>query len=196
MTTWYDNINWVALKNVGSSEIPAFGVFMVVGSEKLNNQWILHVEQVDDTKNPVFGFNGEIPVAANKYGQGTLDVIAFAAYTTGDGTPAIGDVWGPKDGESKLKKHYLGVQVIAVDAENELVMVSRNPTLVLIGKTDSTVSAASTGAVSIWNGTLGSESDTNLNVTGYNRGDEIDSGKWVELRFRGGGWEMVPLECN
>lgn len=67
---------------------------------------------------------------------------------------------------------------------------------VLLGKTDSAISADSTGTVSLWSGTLGSETDTTNNVTGYSRGVNIDSGKWVNVMRRGGGWEIYPLECN
>jgi len=65
-----------------------------------------------------------------------------------------------------------------------------------IGKTDSSISSAASGTVSVWTGTPGSESDSGDNITAYNRtSTTIGSGKWVKLSRVNGHWYMEPWEC-
>ena len=68
---------------------------------------------------------------------------------------------------------------------------------VCIGKTDSAVSAGSSGTVSIWTGTPGSESDSGDNITGVrNRtGVDIPTTKWVRVEYIYGSPYMEPWEC-
>lgn len=65
----------------------------------------------------------------------------------------------------------------------------------LLGKSDSAITKASSGTVSIWTGTPGSESDSTVNVTAYNRFADVESGKWVWVSHNGYGWYLTAAEC-
>lgn len=67
----------------------------------------------------------------------------------------------------------------------------------VIGKTDSAVSAGSSGTVSVWTGTPGSEADSSDNISSVrNRtGIDIASGDWVIVTYIGGNPYMEPWTC-
>ena len=67
---------------------------------------------------------------------------------------------------------------------------------VIIGKTDSSHAKGASGVVSIYDGaTQGSESDTTINVTAWNRFGAIASGKWVAVVETVRGYEIIAAEC-
>jgi len=50
----------------------------------------------------------------------------------------------------------------------------------VLGKADGNIAADSTGTVSVWSGTLGSETDSTDNITAFNSSNvQIDAGSWV-----------------
>lgn len=66
----------------------------------------------------------------------------------------------------------------------------------LLGKTDAAHNKGATGTVSIYGGgTSGSETDTTINVTAYNRFGNIASGKWVYVFQGENAWEVEEAEC-
>lgn len=68
---------------------------------------------------------------------------------------------------------------------------------VYLGKTDASHAKGASGTVSIYAGaTAGSESDTGVNVTAWNRFADVDSGKWVHVTWRGNGWDLSAAECS
>lgn len=95
------------------------------------------------------------------------------------------------------------------DAENKLMeLMSRLSTLdvrpahqrtrrfqSLLGKTDSSHAKGASGTVSIWTGTPGSETDSGVNVTAFNKFANIASDKWVWIDHNGFGWYLTAGEC-
>lgn len=67
---------------------------------------------------------------------------------------------------------------------------------VKLGKTDATIAKGASGTVSEYKGTTaGSESDTTVNHTCYNRFGDIGSGKWVLYIRLMGSWQIIQAEC-
>lgn len=65
----------------------------------------------------------------------------------------------------------------------------------LLGKTDASHAKNASGTVSVWSGTPGSESDTGVNVTAYNKFAAVASGKFVWVLNNGDGYYLVAAEC-
>ena len=65
----------------------------------------------------------------------------------------------------------------------------------LLGKTNSSHAKAASGTVSVWSGTPGSESDSGLDITAYNKFADVASGKWVWCANNGDGWYLIAAEC-
>lgn len=66
-----------------------------------------------------------------------------------------------------------------------------------LGKADANIASRTTGTVSIYTGSLGSESDSTNNLTGvFNLSDQqADLNTWVLLLRVNGEWALLPLEC-
>lgn len=76
------------------------------------------------------------------------------------------------------------------------VVVATGPTIGgRLGKTDASHAKGASGTVSIWSGTPGSEGDTGVNVTAYNRFADLESGKWCWVAWNGIGWYLTAGEC-
>ena len=65
----------------------------------------------------------------------------------------------------------------------------------LLGKTDAAINKATSGTVSIYAGTPGSETDTTINLTAYNKFANIASGKWVWIAPLDANWYITAAEC-
>lgn len=66
---------------------------------------------------------------------------------------------------------------------------------IMLGKTDSSHAKSASGTISIWAGVEGSESDTGVNVTAYNRFAAVGSGKWVLVVSIQGRLYLAAAEC-
>jgi hypothetical protein len=65
----------------------------------------------------------------------------------------------------------------------------------MLGKTDASHAKGASGTISIWSGAIGSEVDTGVNVTAYNRFANVTSGKWVMVLSIQGRLYLVAAEC-
>lgn len=193
-------MRWLEFRNDSSDVVPAFGIVRITGSITRRRQTVLKVDQPNTYGSQfLHAVNGPQEVSANKYGLCTLDFPAIALYDDGDGTPAFGEAWGPRDDSWKLRKSTGGFQVVgSPDTEASIVLVSRSPMLSFLGKTDAAINKGNSGTVSIFAGALGSESDTTVNMSGvYNRFANVASGKWVRCHWNHDAqkWELVSAEC-
>lgn len=195
-----NNQRWLELRNDSGEEIPAFAIVRLTGTH------IDHAGRVMLTgaKPNVYGsqyrhaVNGRLAIPDGKSGLCTLDFPAMALYDTADGTPVVGQRWGPRSGTWKLKKNTGGFVVAGlIDEDAGRMMVSQNPMLSFFGKWDSDVSKGGSGTVSVWAGTIGSESDTSENVSSvYNRVKDVVSGDATYVSWVDDGWQASPAECE
>lgn len=205
--SYHRQLNWTPFKNTTGSEIPAYAVMKLTAYGEVFGDSYLEMGA-----NTTYGsqwshfVNDGIPVPANGYGLCCLPAgtPVAALYDSSDGSIAVGDRVGPRSGAYKLRKNTGGFRVVGttmrtIDASSSTILVIQQPMLHFVGKTDSTHAKSATGTISIYSGTtLGSESDTTVNMTGvYNRFAAIGSGKWVKCAWNeyGDNWELVAAEC-
>jgi hypothetical protein len=65
----------------------------------------------------------------------------------------------------------------------------------MLGKTDAAIAKGASGVVSVWDGVEGSESDTGVNVTAYNRFANVAISKWVMVASKRGRLYLIAAEC-
>ncbi len=65
----------------------------------------------------------------------------------------------------------------------------------MLGKTDASHAKSASGTISIYSGVEGSESDTGVNVTAYNKFAAVASGKWVLVVSIFGRLYLAAAEC-
>ena len=65
---------------------------------------------------------------------------------------------------------------------------------VMLGKASSTLASGGSGTVRQWSGSPGSETDSGVDVTAYNKFRAVASGKWCWLENDGDGWYVVQRE--
>lgn len=65
----------------------------------------------------------------------------------------------------------------------------------LVGKADADISKGSSGTVSVYTGSAGSETDSGINVTASALGAAITSAKWVTVAVNENGYYVGPWEC-
>lgn len=111
-------------------------------------------------------------------------------------TPADYQIYDPVYDRQENIVHLDGERLWAVwnDDTGRWEAITANCTQRL-GKTDAAHNKGATGTVSIWSGSPGSEVDTTLNVTAYNRFANVASGKWVWVMHNGDGWYLTAAEC-
>jgi hypothetical protein len=73
----------------------------------------------------IFGIVSADGLPYYSYGQSSLcyDRPAWAKYEAYQGTPAIGDIYGPVKGSAKLHRGLPGFQCLSYDTENEIMLV-------------------------------------------------------------------------
>ena len=183
----------------GETLIPAYGVCLTkTGSDLTTGR--VSVKRPDtygSQNNALINGPTAVAVSGNGFAQGGNGPF-IAAYDSSDGSPGHGEAWGPRSGTYLLKKNTGGFRVIAVlDATNALALVQRDPMLTFRGKTDASLSKGASGTISIYAGTLGSETDTTINMTAYNRFATVAITKWVTCSycFDNQGWDLISAEC-
>lgn len=108
---------WYDVKNIGSAEIPPFGIVEIDSPDgailRDDRRVLLRVKQ------PTMpGFtgrmlvNGPLPISGGGTGVCTDGKIVVVAYDDKDGTPAAGDIWGPVKDSSKLRKRVPGCRIL------------------------------------------------------------------------------------
>lgn len=184
----------VEFRNASGQIVPSFGVLQITGSEVAGvGRKILTVTRPDGTAGAVYAVNSHLPVAVGKGGMCTLDFPALAAYATGDGTPAVNELWGPKSGQFTLAKGLPGFTIIGTPVDGNVLIALGTGGGIIIGKTDSSHAKGATGTISVW--TKYSGSDTGVNISAVNPFADVASGKWVLVVLVNGEYTLAAREC-
>lgn len=104
----HSGVRWIAVKNDTAEEIPAFAVMRVSGRET-TGEYKVAMPNADSQTGCLI--NGPVVIPVAKYGQALDDFPWAVLYDTGDGTPAVGEAWGPGNGSWKLRKGKTGYQI-------------------------------------------------------------------------------------
>jgi hypothetical protein len=135
-----------------------------------------------------------------------MNAPMLAAYTSGDGTPGAGELWGPRSGGWTLRKNtggfmVVGLQSIATgDTPLNFAVVERCPFVRFHGVTDAAIAKDAEGTVSIFYGTgAGTDSSVNMADHCYNSFANVAISKDVECVWEGdlagAYWRIVAAEC-
>jgi len=162
------------VKNSSGSTIPPFSVVLVTTVTAVNNEMQYTVRQPNAASTD-FNWNGYLvtgpyAIGAGSSNEGLATDLAQPNYVRYDtGTPAIGQIYGPKHGQLTLSKGYHGFEIMGGNttaASNNVTIARWVGADLVMGKTDSSVTSGSTCTVSVYNGTTaGSETDTTMNLT-------------------------------
>jgi hypothetical protein len=187
--------------NSSGEECPAYAVMEVTagvrGGASAYTEERLTITKPTSTFNRLYLVNGPQAVANNYDGEGTwlMDDAAGrpVLYASGDGTPAWGESWGAKASQWTLAKNRPGFLVTGANnttATNPYTSAVQHYVNQLIGKSDADITKGSSGTISIWMGTPGSETDSTINVTAWAMGAAIEgtSPKWVSVVWTNGAW--------
>lgn len=188
---------WETFQNNAGEEIPAHAVVRISSTVTQDGRVIYQMGK-PNTYGAYWAhrINGPTAVSSGGYGICRLNGLLAASYDTADGTPAIGEIWGPRNGSWKLKKDTPGFRVVSTGASG-MVFVVHQPQQTVVGKTDAAHNKATTGTVSIyWSSSGGSLTDTNEDLSAYNRYGNVGASKFVTLNYNGWGWEIIAAECG
>ena len=180
-------ITWEEFKNDSGEQIPAFACMRVTGMTTLGGRNVLTVQKPNTYGSQyMHRLNGPFPVEIGKYGICTRSAGAAALYDTADGTPALGERWGPRDATWKLKKNTGGWMVMGnSDATNGIVIVQQAPMLSFVGKCDAAIAKNAKGTVSIYyRSSLTAYTDTTVNMSDvYNTACDTNTSDYVEVNW-------------
>jgi hypothetical protein len=187
--------------NQNAGSIPAYGVVRVTGVSIVEaGRVVLTVDQPNTYGCQANCFiNGPVAVSPGQYGYCTRSGALVALYDTADGTPALGDAWGPRSGTWKLKKNAGGFFCLGPPTNSGLglALFAPLPMLSFRGQPTADVTAGSSGTVNVYTGTFGSETQPTGTPSVSNvrndssctvKGSQICTVQYVPDN---GGWQFV-----
>lgn len=197
-------IQWIKFRNDAGSTAPAGGVLRVTGYNDDAEEPFLTIDQSN-----TFGaqynhaINDDLDVASGDYGYCCLGAMVPALYDSADGTPAWGELWGPRSGSWKLKKNTGGFRIacnsfVGVAADYR-TLIRPEPFIRFHGVTDAAIAKDASGTVSIFYGT-GAGTDSTVNMSSvYNSYGDVAITKDVECLWDGDmagtSWRIIAAEC-
>jgi hypothetical protein len=114
-TPGYAAQNRLLIYNEGEEAIPPFAVVKPTGTQWSNNLVALQVAQPDENFVQKYYINGPTTLGSDTgYGAAISDGEwpLWAQYNSSAGTPAYGQVWGPKAGEWTLEPNRPGFMIV------------------------------------------------------------------------------------
>jgi hypothetical protein len=149
---------WFPIVNTVAETIPSGGLARVTGFDADGNCEVAKPDADDDANLAVVSV---LAVPEDGGGEATYDNHVIVAYEEADGTPAVGEEWGPASGSWKLRSGKTGFYILG-NAGHGLVNAvrTRTPGASAVSAWKEPVRAATTAA-----GTL---------ATDFENGDAID----------------------
>jgi hypothetical protein len=190
------NVAKVPFRNDNSGTVPAYGLMRVTGMATVEGKTLFTIDKPNTSFNRLYLVNGPTEVLTGKRSWGYwLWHADYVLYDTGN-TPADGESWGPQDNTWTLKKYRYGFTIMGgntgTGAASRTIAV-QHEVLAFTGKTDASHAKSATGTISVYDG---NDVDTSINVASVkNKYADLDSGKWVDVSWRGGNWELTAGEC-
>ena len=200
--------DWVRVKNGSGLVIPPFSL-VYVSATTVSDGTIVHtVNRPLAASADFYRFflvTGPFAIGQQSNHEGiasNLDSPGLMSYDS-SGTPAAGQVWGPKHGQFTASSNYFGFQTMGGNTTfNGInVTVARQIGVhTVLGKIDdSSVSKGGTCTVSVHAGAGGSETNTGMNITGvYNRAIAMTntSNKWCMVGWNADTPYLLWVECS
>ena len=185
----------VRFRNDAGEQMPGYAIGRVTGMDTLTEMvgGFYKLAKPSSTFGRIHIVNGSQPVDAGDFGFGQL--WGEACYALFDsGTPAAGEVWGPKSGQWSLAKNYPGYNVCGESTSGRTLVVGE-PINRLIGKPTATINADASGNFHWYVGAAGSEADTTVDVAAWNKtGRKLRTDDWCALEWIDGAFYARWLE--
>lgn len=173
-----DNGTSLLKKNFGG------GQYAVIGSDSDSElAVVMHTGAVT--------FRGEADEDITLNSTGTINILVgqTAGETdSGDNVEATNVGSDVQDGDYVILHRFGSGWVFTAEIQTD--------TTLKLGKTDADHDVDTSGTVSVWSGTPGSETDTTDNITAYNRFADVASDSWVWCANNGDGWYIVAARCG
>jgi hypothetical protein len=189
-------------KNTSSEEVPPYGVMASTDVEYFQGHDAIKIAKPSTTFRRKHFINGrnDVPVdATDKIQRGDLLRIAYDT-----GTPANGEVWGPKPSQWTLAKGYPGYICQGLvdmgpdwDSSSHIGLWVPEENNTYIGKSNGTIAKGATnGSMNIFVKPSGTWTDTTIAITNCeNLTADIEDDTFVSVYFWGGLPIIAPLEC-
>ena len=202
------DIRWLPFRNDSGETAPAFGVMRITGAVAVEGQTVITIAKPNTAfanvlVAPFVLINAGFDVADGAYGSGTLDLPTFALYDSADGTPNVGEAWGPENGSWKLNRKRIGFLTLGGLTTDNRVGVVRSVvgTVVRIGKLVTALSAGGTATMNLWDASPGPDLEV-VDATVYSVADwclgpseSIAAGKKIIVALIQGHHYCVAAEC-
>lgn len=205
-SSFFRSNTWVRVKAAAATAIPPHSVVLITSTTITNNELVYNVRQ-PNSASADFNWNGYLVTGPFAIGASTnYEGIATEAtaptlcgYDTG--SPALKDVYGPKHGQFTLSKGYQGFEVVGSATTSAAVSVvpvrwiGVNEVLIK-NETGSAIAAGASGTFNVYIGTAGSETDSGMDLTCYNRSSvSFATSKFGSAgRLNGGSVYAVPWQ--
>lgn len=172
---------WRAFKNDSGETIPKWGLFRVHDVSVVSLDAYARVAKKPDTTfSQLYAVNSSMAVGDGELGLCRLFGDVLVVYDSG--TPAFGEGWGPKPAQFTASKFYPACLIVekVLDSTQKIMLAQLGPIQRGIGKANGSTSNRTSGAISIWAGTFGSEVDiTGMDPTAFNLGTDVSTDDWV-----------------
>jgi len=183
-------------KNSTGETVPAFGVMAVTGGNRTMLEPYLTIAKPSTTFRRRYVVNGDLAVEDGAFGycyeRGSVEVL----YDSG--TPAVGEGWGPKPDQWTLSKFYPETATVAgiTNSSSKVMLAEWKQITECWGNVTGNVSQGTTGNVTLYAGTFGSEASIGITISGVGSpsGDLTLNDK-VNVGWMNGQPEMYPREC-
>lgn len=185
---------WFRNDASGAATASAYACMRVTGITTVNNRPVVTIAKPDTSFNRLYLVNGDKDVENGKYGWGTwLWHSDYVLYDNAS-TPAVGEEWGPQDGQWTIKKWRYGFTIMGGNVTSPVRTTAvQHFVNSFWGQTDGTLTKGSTATVSVYDG---NDADTSVNVASVkNKFATVASSKKVGVYWWGGSWYAIAAEC-
>lgn len=165
--SYMNRIRWLDVVNTTNENAPGGALLRITG---MTDDGVYQVAKPSADNQGQLLINGPIALLAGDQGIAAFETPFPAVYESGDGTPAIGETWGAKSGEWKLRKGYTGFVILSTTNGNGLVDVVRYtaptspPPPLTTGNSTGAISGSTASGVST--ATLNANNDTGFGIRG------------------------------
>jgi hypothetical protein len=187
----------IGVYNTSGETVPAFGVMRIVSATTLGTEVVYEIGKQATEFQRFMLVNGEETIADNAYGTGYfLDLAGRVLYDSADGTPALGQVWGPYPSSWKLRRHMYGFRILGdADTNGTHVRCLQHLVTHVFGKTNGAYSKGATNAaLSVWKGDASADSTADV-TSAHIPYAAAGNAKWGEIVWHSETPRFTALEC-
>ena len=200
-----NKVQWVRFRNDSGDVIPGGAVIKLTGFEADDENPFFKAEQSD-----AFGaqashaINDNYSVGVDRYGLCCLGQLIPAVCESTDGTPAFGEVWGPRAGGWNLRKNTGGFRIMSEgyvgDESKTRALVLPEPWWRFRGTLVADSLKGTTATVNVFSLASDAYSDTGVDITNvYNELQDLTAGDAVYCEYEVNGasfrWRIYAWEC-